>query len=301
MQLLYTLSRDEELSFNEVLKLYDQHVDESYQLLLYNIYVLIEITRNAEVDYKNRRKKHLPSDYDKVFTDKLFSNETIQGLIKNKSFQALSKKFQFSDRLDLDLTKKIYLDFSKEKEYENYILKKDSSKNDNLNILLEMYRYCRKSEIFEEMLVDQYLNYEDDKSLIVGGTKKILKSDNTASIDFAKEYYPEEEIVQDFGKILLKRTFQEENTLSEIIKPQLKNWDHDRVAIIDMILIKMAAIEFQDFETIPTKVTINEYLDISKDYSTPKSNEFINGMLDTILVKLTEEGKVNKSGRGLKE
>ncbi|HRX28201.1 MAG TPA: transcription antitermination factor NusB [Saprospiraceae bacterium] len=68
-----------------------------------------------------------------------------------------------------------------------------------------------------------------------------------------------------------------------------------------MILIKMAAIEFQDFETIPTKVTINEYLDISKDYSTPKSNEFINGMLDTILVKLTEEGKVNKSGRGLKE
>lgn len=63
----------------------------------------------------------------------------------------------------------------------------------------------------------------------------------------------------------------------------------------------MAAIEFQDFETIPTKVTINEYLDISKDYSTPKSNEFINGMLDTILVKLTEEGKVNKSGRGLKE
>jgi len=269
--------------------------------LLYNIYVLIEITRNAEVDYKNRRKKHLPSDYDKVFTDKLFSNETIQGLIKNKSFQALSKKFQFSDRLDLDLTKKIYLDFSKEKEYENYILKKDSSKNDNLNILLEMYRYCRKSEIFEEMLVDQYLNYEDDKSLIVGGTKKILKSDNTASIDFAKEYYPEEEIVQDFGKILLKRTFQEENTLSEIIKPQLKNWDHDRVAIIDMILIKMAAIEFQDFETIPTKVTINEYLDISKDYSTPKSNEFINGMLDTILVKLTEEGKVNKSGRGLKE
>jgi N utilization substance protein B len=86
-----------------------------------------------------------------------------------------------------------------------------------------------------------------------------------------------------------------------LINPHLKNWDHDRVAVIDMILIKLAITEFLYFESIPTKVTINEYLEVAKMYSTPKSNEFINGLLDTILVLLKAEGKVQKSGRGLEE
>ena len=87
--------------------------------------------------------------------------------------------------------------------------------------------------------------------------------------------------------------------LLEIIKPLLKNWDHERLALIDMILIKMAILELLEFKTIPTKVTINEYVEVSKAYSTPKSKDFINGILDKVLKELSDAGKIVKEGRGL--
>jgi len=86
-----------------------------------------------------------------------------------------------------------------------------------------------------------------------------------------------------------------------IIEPTLKNWDADRVAIIDMVLLKMALSELTSFPTIPTKVTLNEFVEISKLYSTDKSKDFINGILDRLMKKLNKEGKIQKEGRGLKE
>ena len=102
-------------------------------------------------------------------------------------------------------------------------------------------------------------------------------------------------------KFLLKRTFDDDGPLLEMIKPLLKNWDHERLAVIDMILLKMAIVELLEFKTIPTKVTLNEYVEVSKLYSTPKSKDFINGILDKVLRDLSEEGKIVKEGRGLIE
>ena len=87
----------------------------------------------------------------------------------------------------------------------------------------------------------------------------------------------------------------------ELIKPKLKNWDPDRIAALDMILLRMGICEFLYFETIPTKVTINEYIDLAKRYSTPKSGDFVNGVLDNILKDLKKKNLIQKSGRGLIE
>jgi N utilization substance protein B len=300
MQLLYALNRDEEMTFNEALKLYEERISESYELFLFNLFIITEVTNHASTDFKNRKKKHLPTEYDKSFSDKLQKNDIISGLLKNKYLANHFKKSAQINSIDEDLPKKIYNSFSKEEVYEEYI-GKESSLKDHTNILLELYRFCRKNEVFEELIEGQFTNYEDDKSLVIGATKKILKNKVTETIDFKKEYYPDEEIVEEFGKVLLHRTFNEDKAFNKLIKPHLKNWDHDRVAIIDMILLKLSLTELLYFESIPTKVTINEYLEIAKMYSTPKSNEFINGLLDTLLVLLTEEGKVKKSGRGLLE
>jgi N utilization substance protein B len=100
---------------------------------------------------------------------------------------------------------------------------------------------------------------------------------------------------------LLKHVLEQDKRLLDIIEPNLKNWDADRVAIIDMILLKMAIAELLNFPSIPTKVTLNEYVEIAKLYSTDKSKDFINGILDRLMKKLESDGQINKKGRGLIE
>ena len=162
-----------------------------------------------------------------------------------------------------------------------------------------MYRFCRKDEIFNEIIGDAFLNWIDDKSLVIGAVKKVIKSLPIEGTDFLKEYYPDDETINDYGEPLLERTIKGDKALLEIIKPILTNWDHERLALIDMILLKMAACEMLEFPTIPAKVTLNEYVEVAKSYSTDKSKEFVNGVLDKLMKQLEEEGKLNKEGRGL--
>jgi N utilization substance protein B len=153
--------------------------------------------------------------------------------------------------------------------------------------------------VFLDVLDENYLFWEDDKSLIVGAMKKTIKSLPSTSEGFYEAYQPTDETVKEFGEVLLTQVHEESDELFKIIEPTLKNWDAERVAVIDMILLKMAVCELMNFPTIPTKVTLNEFVEISKLYSTDKSKDFINGILDRLLKKLEKEGKVVKEGRGL--
>jgi transcription antitermination protein NusB len=117
--------------------------------------------------------------------------------------------------------------------------------------------------------------------------------------EFYQEHAPSDETVRQFGEELLKRTCQEDKALFDLIDPMLKNWDSERVAILDMIMIKMALCELMHFPTIPVKVTLNEFVEISKVYSSDKSKDFINGILDRLMKKLIKEDLIVKEGRGL--
>ena len=105
--------------------------------------------------------------------------------------------------------------------------------------------------------------------------------------------------IMDFGMELYFKTLSNKEDHMALIMPKLKNWEMDRIAVLDQIILRMALTEFTEFNSIPLKVTINEYLDISKEYSTPKSKDFINGILDKIMNELKENGKIQKMGRGL--
>ncbi|MDG2449240.1 MAG: transcription antitermination protein NusB [Saprospiraceae bacterium] len=293
MQFLFSLSRDEDLKFDEAAKRFWISIETTYDLYMYNLYLLMEVTKCAYQDAENRKTKHLPSAYDKKFTAKIDTNPLMNSLSENSELSKEFKKRNFESLKNTDYYKKIYNSFSKNEEYKKYI-ESENSKEDDLSILLDLYRHCRKSELFNELLEDGYPQWIDDKSVVVGSVKKTLKQLPAAESKFFDQYYPDDETVKEYGFELFKKTYEENDSLLEIIKPTLKNWDHERVAIIDMILLKMALSEYLYFETIPTTVTLNEYLEVSKMYSTAKSKDFINGILDRLKNDLTENKMIKK-------
>jgi len=298
MQLLYAMESDKDLTFDKCKKRYWNMIDKSYDLFLFNIFNLIQITKVAIDDEQKKKSKHLPTEEDKAFTAKFCENELIESLRDNAALNKIFEKKGFSASSDRDHFKKIYYEFAKEPAYIEY-LKQESTNESHTNVLLELYRFCRRSELFNEIINDAYLNWIDDKSLAIGSVKKVIKALPVEGINFLNVYYPDDQTVKEFGEELLERTHEGENALLKLIKPVLKNWDHERLAVIDMILLKMATSEMLEFPTIPTKVTLNEYVEIAKLYSTDKSKEFVNGVLDKLMKQLEEGGKINKKGRGL--
>jgi len=298
MQVLFSLNRDDAFTFKEAKKRYWASIEEAFTLYLFNLYCLIQISKESLADGKKRKGKHLPSDEDKTFTPKLYENDLIQALESNKKLQQEFKSLDLDGIINLDYIKKIYIEFATNEVYKEY-LAKASTNEDHLEILLELFRICRKHEFFVEQMDDHFTNWLDDKSVVIGTIKKTLKELPEVEATHYKEYYPDDETCKSFGLKLLESTHKKNDDLLTLIKPALQNWDHERLAIIDMILIKMALVEFLELETIPTKVTINEYMEVSKMYSTPKSKDFINGILDKLLKDLEAEGKIKKEGRGL--
>ena len=299
MQFLYAMDRDVDLNASVVNKRYADRIDTSFELLLFNIFILREITRLYIDDKRKRKAKHLPTELDKIFTAKLFKNEVVQFLVNDKYLNGKVDKYGFANKLDKDYFKKLYTEFSATEPYADFLRQEEVNRENSIEILLELFRFCRQSEFYNDVIEDHYSAWIDDKSLVIGATKKILKALPSEEKDVLGTYYPDDETVKDYGAELLARTIQEKDVLEDIIKPMLKNWDHERLAVIDTILLNMAVCEFLFFESIPTKVTLNEFVDISKEYSTPKSKEFINGVLDQVLKQLESEGKIKKKGRGL--
>ena len=301
MQLLYELGRNEDLSFKQAHKLYQLRVDMSYELFLFNIYCLVEICKVSEEDNGKRKAKHIPKDYDKAFKPKLVNNEIIQDIINNKIINKQFEKYKFSVRIPEDYISKIYYSFSKTDAYKDFVLATEESKQSLIEMFLELYRFCRQNEFFNDTMEDSLYTWIDDKSLVVGVVKKYLKQLPNESSDIHRNFMADDETVHEFGDTLFEYVYNESDALLEHVKPVLENWDHERLAVIDMIILKMAIAEFLEFPTIPTNVTINEYVEVAKKYSTAKSKEFINGILDKLALDLNDKGLIEKNGRGLIE
>lgn len=295
--MLYSKSRDEQLTYEEALRRYHLNIDSAFDMYLYNIYLLAEIAAVATQDQERRLAKHLPTEEDKTFTDRFYQNPLLQSLVTNENLQKQLRQRKFSTITDQDAVQKIYISFAKTDGYKNYLQAEDIAES-HRQILLKLYKHCTSSELFNELIEDYSANWNDDKSLVVGTMKKTIKALPTTE-DFLEKYRPEKETVVDFGEVMLKHVHHQDQELLGHIEPTLKNWDADRVAIMDMILLKMALTELIVFPTIPTKVTLNEFVEIAKVYSTDKSKDFINGILDRLMKKLNQEGKIKKEGRGL--
>jgi transcription antitermination protein NusB len=300
MQLLYTMSRDESLTSIDATRRYTEYIQKTFEFYLLNVQYLIAVASYAHKDAETRKAKLRPLPEDEIFVPKLATNSLTNSLVSNRGLLKLINDYGIKALIKEDQVKKYYLEFAKTDDYRKYLLNLKSEETDHQDALLSLYRFLSSSETFNEDMEDLYFSWEDDKTLIVGAMKKTLKA-LPIEEDYHKEHLPDTEVTKDFGENLLKITLEKTKELMAIIEPNLRNWDVDRIAVLDLIAIKLGLIEFMDFPSIPTKVTLNEYVEISKLFSTDKSKEFVNGVLDRLLKKMIKDDIIKKEGRGLIE
>lgn len=291
MQTLYTMvTWENEKKPPEPQKLLQQHFDQVRSLFVYLIYFLTEVTRYAETYAHQRASKHLPTAEDLHINTKLAGNEVLWKMLEDPALkeQFASEKPQLSS--SSELVRKIYLELAETQEYKTYIAKAARSAPEERKIMeFILNDMLLANEVFVSHIEDIYFNWDDDGDMVVQLLMGYMQK--PGSYNFKQMLTPDKD---QFAKSLLKTVLEKDEYLQGLIIPKLKNWDPERIALLDMILMKMGVSEFLYFETIPPKVTINEYIDLAKEYSTQQSGQFVNGILDNIHKELVQQGKMQK-------
>jgi len=279
-------------------------IDDVYEMYIRMLALLSEITEYTAIDAIERANKHFPTEEDLNPNQKLLNNKFIVLLQKNPQFRAAVDKYQVNWNADPEFLKTIYNKLRATPEYIAYL----SDPNDGLEESKEIIKFIFRKIILKSLNIiqafeDKFINWSVDKEVMQGMVAKTLKN-FTSEDPFKNKLTPisadwdeDSKFVEDLFVYTLRNNVQ----YQEMIAERTKNWESERIALMDTILMKMAICEMLNFPSIPVKVTINEYLDLSKDYSTPKSNSFINGILDKILSDLKRTNSINKIGRGLIE
>lgn len=291
MQTLYNVTTlESEIKPGEPQKILQSHFDQTRQLFVHLTYFLTELSRYAETDAHQRAGKHLPSFEDLHVNTKLAGNKILWKILDEPSFKEALAKLKPQQTINKDLVRKIYLKLVETSEYKIYLGRQSRDGKEEKEILeFILDKMLLADENFTSYMEESFSNWEDDGEMVIQLLVNLLQKPGSA--DF-KEMISGEK--KDFAVNLLKTVLDKSEYLQSLIIPKLKNWDPDRIAILDMILMKMGVSEFLYFETIPPKVTINEYIDLAKEYSTPQSGQFVNGILDNIHKELVTDGKMQK-------
>jgi N utilization substance protein B len=292
MQTLYTLNTaDGGLAEQDPVRLLKKQVDSTRQLFIYLLYILTEVARYSETDALKRASKNLPSEKDLNVNTKLSGNDYLWKILENASF----KKAVEDDKPGIIQStnyqiKKIYGELIESDEYNKYINTQGREKKAEKEIITFIFtNLMLPSESFTSHIEEHFTNWDDDAEMMNQLMLNYLQKPGSYNLQdmLSAEKW-------EFARNLLRTTIDKTDYALELIKPKLKNWDAERIAILDMILMEMGVCELLYFETIPTKVTINEYIDLAKAYSTPQSGQFVNGILDNIHKELASQDKIHK-------
>ncbi len=291
MQSLYTLdSISNDVKPGQAVSLLRKQIDQSRQLFVYLVYFISEVARYAEKDALKKASKHLPTLGDLHINTKIVGNELLWKILEEPGYKAAIAEIKPQGIADEELLRRTYLQLIESEEYQDYITLQSRDKKGEKNILEFIFtNLMLPNENFISHVEDHFINWDDDAEMMNILIQNFLQK--PGSYDFNEMISKEK---WNFAQSLLETTIEKKEVSMELLKPKLKNWDAERIAALDLIIIQMGISEFLFFETIPTKVTINEYIDLAKDYSTPQSGQFINGILDNIHKELTAEGKINK-------
>lgn len=301
MQSIYAVHqhKSDDLNREEKFLFYSIEAIQELYLLLFS--ALIEL-RSKEENYLNlASKKHLATVEEKNPNRKFVNNEVLH-LLENQSTLSVaieSKKINHW-KLNDDLILQLLDDIKKSDIYLAYMSTTTSSFQEDAKFVADLFvKVLAPNERLYDYLEDNKLTWIDDYALVNTFISKQLKQlkNPSSTVEIPKVYKDEDDKI--FAKQLFIKTLLNESELAKEYVNKTPNWDSERIAEIDTILLKMAICELLKFPSIPVKVTINEYLEIAKEYSTPKSSIFINGILDNLIKDYKEENKLNKSGRGL--
>ncbi|MBN2727832.1 MAG: transcription antitermination factor NusB [Bacteroidales bacterium] len=278
------------------------------ELMLYQVSALLEFRDFAENKLEENKKKHVPSANDLNPIRKFIENPVLNILRNNDELQMRISNYKINWADFQDHFRKLYFNVVEWKDYIDYMSSKSNTFEDHKAFVAKLFK---KHIAFDGNLRAHYeeLNIHWSEDVIISGLNltqwlKNIDENNTKTHELEEIFNPNVKIGNDddreFVKILFDKCVMNSDEYDDLIQNKIANWEIDRVNQVDMIILKMGLTEILEFPLIPIKASMNEYIELAKEYGTPKSNAFVNGVLDKLVEDLQSAGRINKSGRGLK-
>ncbi|MFY7956483.1 MAG: transcription antitermination factor NusB [Flavobacterium macrobrachii] len=300
MQSIYAMHQKNSDEIEKEEKFLYHSIDNILDLYLIMVSSLIEIKKKEVVFLETSSKKHLATPEEKNPNKKFINNAVLQILEESNSISISLETRKINNwSMNDDYILILLNEVKKSELYQNYMQTKTSTFEEDKQFVVDLFtEVIAPNDKLYEYLEDNKLTWIDDIPMVNTQIQKQLRQIKEGDEFRVPKLYKDQED-KEFVSLLFRKTVLNEIELAKEYIDKTPNWDSERIAEIDTIILKMAICEFLKFPSIPVKVTINEYLELAKEYSTPKSSIFINGILDNLVKDFTNEGKMKKSGRGL--
>ena len=304
MQALYAYfhSEDKKISIQE--KALFSSIDKIYELYLSLLLLLIEIRENARELIAIRKIKRLPTAEDITPNTRFVDNRIFGMLSINRQLTGETSKRKISWQNDKEISQKVFSNIKESNEYASYMNSEEKGFSSDKKYIIDLWKqFIIESELLHFFFEEKSIHWADDIDYVNSVVIKTIESLPEDASDNFKifDLYKDEKEDRIFTRDLFRQVIEFSEECDKEIQAKTENWELDRIAFMDVLLMKMAMVELLHFPTIPVKVTLNEYIELSKQYSTPKSSLFINGILDKLVIEYKNNGKLQKHGRGLVE
>jgi len=304
MQILFAHNQDgHSRDYASLEKKLMANIRDTARAYLYHFLFFVEVADSVEREAVIRAAKYLPTEKDLSFSRRFYENALAVALRADDRFRKTVEREKLRFLLDEELVRLAYNGLKALPEYEIYGLSNPGDTEADRAIALRLFEeMVWPSDDLDQHFEDSFPTWDEDVDIIIPRVLHTIKSWKPGQPGaWGDDLFDLPQESRDFVCELLRLGLDKEEELEKLVAPRLENWEMDRVSLMDRILIRMALTELLYCDTIPIKVSINEYIDISKTYSTPRSKDFINGVLDNLMKTLREDGKIRKRGRGLVE
>jgi transcription antitermination protein NusB len=298
---LYAFNRREDDNMAQAEKELLFSIEKTYDLYHYLLLLVLEIADIASEKIDQALQKRMPTPEDLNPKRRFIDNQVIEQLRNNKTFNEYIASRKLSWINNQHIPRLMYNKMIAWDKYEDYMLSDvhgyATDKKFIVNLITKLFA---ESEDLESNFEEQSIYWNDDTeyvTVMIEKTLKKFKSDNGENAGMMPLYKNKED--EDFVKTLFRKAILHSEQCSELIDKNTTNWEVERIALMDILVMQLAITEIIEFPEIPVKVTLNEYIEIAKYYCTPKSSTFVNGILDNIVKEIREKGLFNKSGKGL--
>ena len=303
LQSIYALRHSTNPDFEKQEKFLFYSIDQMLDLYVLSLQLLLEMRKADRKFLVTSQQKHLATSQEKNFSTTFLDNKVLDLIEQNEDLSSYieNKKLNYWD-LDGEYVTILLKDLRAKEFYKEYVLKQNTSFKEDQDFLVSLFKkVIAPSDKYYEYIEDKRLTWVDDFPIVNTALAKILSkiSEKNVRTILLPELYKKQDDKQ-YAKQLFTKVVLNDEKLSQEIEGKTPNWDKERIAEMDMIILKMGIAEFLHFPSIPVRATINEYLEIAKEYSTPKSSIFINGILDKLVKEFETAKKLNKIGRGLR-
>ena len=272
-------------------------LSKAYDLYNYMLLLIVSVSRYAFEEVERKEQLNRVGHIDEVVSHRFADNQFAAQLEKNKQLQEFvdTKKKSWSN--DIDYIKKLYTDIIQSEYYTEYMALEKVAYADDRELWRKLYKnIIMKDERIDDILEEQSLYWNDDREVVDTFVLKTIKRFdpvNGANQELVPEYKDIED--QEFAIRLFRRTIMNDEYYRTLISQSIKNWEFNRLAYMDVIIMQIAMAELLSFPQIPVSVTINEYVEIAKWYSTPKSGSYVNGIIDAVAKKRKKENRLTKA------